>query len=201
MRFFISYSQVPAMATVNDVSRSAKQKRKIRSILRNVDEACSVIDLLPILQSLPLSVVKQFVNQQMQQATSKRISSIYHDVISIDDILPSDVMQHILSFDGFYHPKAVNKQWKELCDMNEKNEMSRLYSSIPLSVIQSSSTYVIHPKRKHLTALEIERGYKGPMNIEYAFECGFSDGDTLLFHDGTHYVKNSKYFDMIQVSI
>ena len=36
----------------------------------------------------------------------------HKDVLSIDDILPSDVMQHTLSFDGFY---AVTKRMRLEC--------------------------------------------------------------------------------------
>ena len=117
---------------------------------------------------------------------------------SVDDILPSDVMQHILSFDGFYHSKAVNKQWKHLCDMNEGNEMTRLYANIPSpSNNQAASTYIIHPKRTHLNAVEIERGYKGPMNIEDAFKKhNLKDGDTFLLHDETHLLYNNEGIDI-----
>ena len=97
-------------------------------------------------------------------------------------------MQHILSFDGLYHPRTINKEWKLLSEKSETSQMRELYKSTIIDQSQknqSISTWIVHPKRKHLNAVEIELGYRGPMNLWWVHQRA-RDGDRLLIHDGVY---------------
>ena len=148
--------------------------------------------LLPILQCLPLSVIKTFVQGQMEAASESTLRSLYFKGLSIDKILPGDVMQHILSYDGLYHAKTVSKKWKLLSDKNEAKYLRKIYQStiVPPSQNQAGSTFIVHPTRTRKHPFEKSLGYKGPMDIKQALDrC--DDGDRLLIHDGKYW----KLFD------
>merc|ERR1712228_627595 len=170
------------------LSRSNMTER----IRRRVSSASTITSLLPMLQQcLSLSQVKQIINEKIEQVPESTINSMYFTGLSIDDILSSDVMQHILSFDNMYRPNAVSKAWKSHSDKNETKYLREVYRStiIPPSQKQSGSTYIIHPKRTKLHRIEKELGYKGPMRIknaldEYAYLM--EGGDRLLIHDGIY---------------
>ena len=149
-----------------------------------IRSASNVTDLLPILQHLPLFALKSFINQQIEQQTAAAQKIIYFNSSSIHDILPSDAMQHILSFGDFYRQKAVSKQWKLLAEQNENIKMNNLYQSVPQT--ESGSTFIIHPKRTHLNSVEIARGFIGPMPIHKALSV-CRDGDRLLLHEANHF--------------
>ena len=118
----------------------------------------------------------------------KELNKTYSHESSINDIFPDDVLQHILSFDDLLHPRMVSKRWKLLSEKNETMHMRELYSSTIIDESQTEqpvSTWIVHPKRRHLNAVEIELGYKGPMNIYDAYKMA-KDGDRLLLHGGAY---------------
>ena len=156
-------------------------------VQESVTSAAKISDLLPMLRHLSLAAVKQFVAQQIEQQ-SGALNKIYFRESSINGIFPDDVLQHILSFDDLLHPRTVNKKWKLLSEKNETMAMRELYRSTIIDQSQENrpiSTWIVHPKRRHLNAVEIELGYKGPMNIYDAYKMA-KDGDRLLLHGGAY---------------
>ena len=171
------------------------EDEKIRVIKDAINSANASTDLVPIMQKLSLSAIKDFVNQQIEHETAHTISSIYYDALSLDSLLTDDVQQNILAFDGLYHSKRVCKKWKLLSDKNETNYLNQVYSDCPAPTIHAKSTLIIHPNRTRPHPIEIKRGFKGPMRFQKAaelFKMQPDFADTLLFHEGTHRVGTSE---------
>ena len=178
------------MATV--VSQFVKDQLRIK-----IQSATSINDLIGVLQHLSLPAIKGFVNQQIEQETLQNANKMYYESFSIQEILPDDVQQCILSSDGLYHPKTICKKWKLLSDKNETIKMRKIYRStmVPPPSNQVGSTYVVHPKRTHLNAIEISLGYKGPFSLSKALNNEhLKDGDRLLIHDGNYTNDNGESF-------
>ena len=96
-----------------------------------VMSASNVTELFPILQHLPLISLKLFINQQIEQQSSTAQRCIYFNASCIYDIMPSDVIQHILSFDDCHRQRAVSRQWKLLAEKNVKNQNEKYVSGNP----------------------------------------------------------------------
>lgn len=158
-----------------------------------VESAQNVCDLLPMLNQVPLDTIKQFMNALINEMTPSAVTKMKYGSLPIDEIIPENTIQHILSF----HPidggniRSVNKQWQKLSDMNEKNYYSKLihrvdqHSTIPYNK-DLNKTCIMHPKRKILTRVEQELGFKGPANILSVGNDGNHPNDRYFFHPG-HY--------------
>ena len=170
-------------------------------IQHRITTAPDVYDLLPIMQFLSLSAIKEFVTDQIDhdlesldpEDPEDTYREIYYNGLSITDILPGDVVQHIISFNDVCRHKAVSKTWKSLSEKSEMTQMRELYRATIVDEShehESAVTWIVHPKRKHLNTVEIELGYKGPLTIDLALyhieKELFGDGDRLLLHDGTY---------------
>ena len=168
-------------------------------IQHRITTAPDIYDLLPIMQYLSLSAIKEFVTHHIDLEsldpgdTEDTYREIYYNALSITDILPGDVVQHIISFNDVCRHKAVSKTWKSLSEKSEMTQMRELYRATIVDEAHehaSAVTWVVHPKRKHLNAVEIELGYKGPLTIDsalYHIENELlNDEDRLLLHDGIH---------------
>ena len=166
------------------IMTSLKMYPRQEQVRNYVGNATNLDDLLPMLKHLSFDAVKAFVTQQIEQESAKKLNKIYYNQLSIEDIPPSDVLQHILGFDGLYHPKAISKHCKALSEKNEMNHFSKLYEATSHND-SVANTLIVHPKRTHLNRIEISLGYRGPMSLEEALDsCG--DGDRLLIHDGVY---------------
>ena len=106
--------------------------------------------------------------------------------MSIEDVLCHNIIQHIISFNLPWTQKAVNSKWNNLANQSEDN-----YNRMRLEELHdpshAGSTWIVHPTRTHLNALEMAFGYRGPVNVidQNALEdC--ADGDRLLIYDGVY---------------
>merc|ERR1719203_1018475 len=119
---------------------------------------------LPFLRLIPLSSIKSLINEHLSNQSKCTLKSIHRKIASIDDILPDDAVQHILSFDGLYHPNAVSTKWKSLSDKNETNYLKKVYAPTIVDeedddAIQYRKTFICHPKRTHPHPYETALGY------------------------------------------
>jgi len=86
--------------------------------LRNhVDESNDIGQLFPWIKLIPLDKVKEFVRNEIQTFGRNE----YFTAMSINEILPPDVVQHVLSFTRvfFSQNSLVCKTWVELIQMNK----------------------------------------------------------------------------------
>ena len=168
-------------------------------VQERLTSALDIEDFLRIIQHLSFSVVKQFVTEQIEHEPQSTFNKIYYNESSIADVFIishsttclyyNAVMQHIISFDDMYHPRTVNKE-QLFSERIERNRMIKLYSSTMIDESQTEqpgSTWIVHPKQRHLNAVEIELGYKGPMSLDNAIKNReMQNGDRLLVHGGVY---------------
>ena len=69
-------------------------------------------DLFPIINSIPKDKLKAFLHQCIDESTPTSLNTMYFNSSSIDQLIPRDVMQHLLSFQALDLKaiKLVNKQ-------------------------------------------------------------------------------------------
>eukprot|EP01084_Bolivina_argentea_P115597 205544_1 len=134
----------------------------------------------------------------------QQIRSVFYASSSIEDILPPELIQHIVSFNHMkpMNIKAVNKTFKTLCDKSENIELKHRENEIKskIGTTQNNQTWIVHPTRQILNEKEIKLGYKGPMNDLYTEDM--KSGDTIIIHDGRYEINNytfptDKNFQMI----
>lgn len=158
----------------NIVSTKSKKKRDLIMTDRFEDElrahvasSNSLKDLLPLLPYISLDVLKQAICQNMNGMQPESIKKMHCNSLSIHKIIPSDLIQHVLSFQGLdlKHVKCVNKQWNKLSNKNEKKYhlalQEKLDQNSPIPYDKSiNNTWIVHSERNKLTRVEKELGFK-----------------------------------------
>ena len=177
-----------------------------------VNQSNNLNDLLPFLHYLPISDIKQFIHQSINKSSSRK--KMYFESISINDILPSDLIQYILSFnalDSFSakYAKIVNTNWRKLSNSNQRNYylqiIQMLNKNSPISYDNNkNNTFIIHPKRKRPTLIEKQFGFKGPYNdifskndYSYTYRLSFeiNKGDRILIYPGDYKIHQDENKD------
>ena len=115
-----------------------------------------ITQLIPILKRLSLESVKMHVNTLCKELNPDEARHMYYNAIPINEALPDDLTQKILSYNGFYHPKKVCKHWKKLSEMNETNHFRQRFAAIKSNVPQNSygTTYIVTQIRKPLLHID-----------------------------------------------
>lgn len=124
-------------------------------------------DLEPLLPYVSLDQLKHALYQTIDEVDDTAIKMMRFDAVSIHKIIPSDIIQHILSFQGLdlKHAKCVNKKWNELSIKNEKKSylalQQRLEQDSPIPYDKSTNnTWILDSERNQLTQVEKEFGFK-----------------------------------------
>ena len=117
---------------------------------------------------------------------------------SINDILPEDIIQYILLFDGIYRHKRVNHKWNLLCNKNETILMRQIYKSFNQQTHDQQNTnkthsnkitnniFIIHPNRIRLNQFELTSGYTSIFNDLISVFNIIRSGDIILIHKGNY---------------
>ena len=87
-------------------------------------------ELIPILEQMPITSVKDIVIHQFEQLKADTAKSIIYSSLPIHEILPDDITQHILSFNKSSKVTIVNKKFKELSDRNTTNYLRDSYNLV-----------------------------------------------------------------------
>ena len=107
---------------------------QLRSALHDyVKAADRSSDLLKMLQYVNLKKLKQFLCGQIDEMVSEKTRAAYHCVLSINNVLPDDLMQHILTFSNFHESTdnwIVCKQWNGLQKLNEETMLRNAYQTV-----------------------------------------------------------------------
>lgn len=166
------------------------------SILHNwTDATVAASELAVFCQFVDLSDLKVFFQNQIDKMDAASTRTAYYGVSSINNILSSDVMQIILSFGHSNQNRSVCKQWNRINIQNEKNMLQTMYRSAmeryPMPFAPKSDTWVLHPNRPSLHAIQIEKkmGFKGPLSAKSLYEnalVGLKPGDRVLVHHGEY---------------
>ena len=156
-------------------------------------------DCLPFLKLISTEKLKQFIHQNLNETTAK---TFYYNSLSIDEIMPTDIIQHILSFqclEELNWTKIVNKQWKKLSNRNEKMRYLKLQESLdkklPDPYKSTNRVIIVHPFRTQLTSIEKKLGFSGPINNMPSAINMLKSGDRLYFHDGTYEFEDCHFND------
>ena len=168
------------------------------ALFQSVNAATTLSDLLSILNCITLPKLKRFVYSEIKQMDGRTTTITYCNAIPIDAILPEDITQHILSFDGYCH-QSICKKWKQLDKVNKENALREVYASSlsvydPSTSVRSGKTWIIHPnlesRKSHLgfsgVIKSTGRGYQNSLRIGGELGAVWQMGDTMLFHEGQY---------------
>eukprot|EP01083_Nonionella_stella_P187238 687482_1 len=165
------------------------QSNCLDSIISYVEKSQTSSDLIKLIPYIPLTALQTFVKHHVHNSSNVLINQMYHDALPMDNILPHDLIQNILSFDCLsIAPRAVSKTFKRLSDKNDLIELKQRNKIIQDPQyefkidFQSGSRWVVDTKRHQLSDEELANGYKGPLNLDNALtQC--QNEDILLLYD------------------
>ena len=154
-----------------------------------VNTATAPLDLFQVLCLANMDDLKQFAHEQITKLNDSESRTAYHSVLPITNVLPNDMMQHILSF-GSFHEKIGNrmicKQWNRLYNLNEEHMLRTAYRSVndkyPDPLPTGNDTWIWHQVRMKLHPLEKRLGFRGPLYGLQAVKTYCKSGDRVLIH-------------------
>eukprot|EP01083_Nonionella_stella_P064116 166835_1 len=159
-------------------------------VLDQINESKSIHDLIPILHAFELTTVQDILKQKVKQMNATDVSSLFCSSLSIEKILPLDIIGHITSFYNMLQVKAVSKTFNKCYHQNEKREIQerekRIASKLNIDGNSTTTTYIVDSTRTELSQNEKRLKYHGPMHdlLDVIINTA-SNGDTILVHDGT----------------
>ena len=158
------------------------QEQQKQSLLKRIDEATSISDIMPMIKYIDLGEIKRILKCKIDASGSEQ-SQMFYDSISIDQVLPMDVIQHITSFNYASETKLVSKAFNKCTKQNENQRTKKREQDIAsiIGINEESKTWVITSKRTELTEQEKEQKYNGPINNFLSAMDMAKNGDTLLF--------------------
>ena len=163
--------------------RLQQQRRTLQDYVNSRND---VQELLPILQHVDiLAQIKPLINAVIEQCDATALNRMYHNSLPLGDVIPDDLLRHVLSFADLYCHRAVSKKWNELSKSNTEVTLRNMYRSVSPS--PKHDTWILHPRRRRLHPIEIAAGFRGPFNdITSLFLAHSRAGDTILVHDGRY---------------
>eukprot|EP01083_Nonionella_stella_P000171 515_1 len=94
------------------------------TILSFINEATDSSELIKLIRLIPLNSLQACVKHCVEEASLSVVNDIYHNVLPMDQTIPYDVIQNILSFNPFsVAQQAVCKSFKALSDKNASIEL------------------------------------------------------------------------------
>ena len=90
-----------------------------------IDNAHHVSQLLPILQLVNIEEIKRLIKNKIRSPDTVRRS--YYRLKSIGDILPPDVIKHVLSFANSNEHQSVCHEWKKICSSHADHDFEKRY--------------------------------------------------------------------------
>ena len=175
---------------------SQHYKKQLHSV---INDAKNLNELLSILRCTSLDKIKLFLDQNVDQLKDIGIKNMLFNAASINQIFPSDIIQHILSFQPFEsHSNCVNKEWNKLSKQNERNYYSKLQKRLnetsPITYNErENSTWIMHQNRTKLREIEKEFNFQGPINV--ISDIMHRDaGDRFLIHPGIYENTDEPYY-------
>eukprot|EP01083_Nonionella_stella_P115339 341852_1 len=172
------------------------QRDMILSSVNQATDSSALINLIPF---LPLHSLQTCAKQYIEDASQSAINKIYHNVIPLDQIIPPDVIQKILSFNPLsIAQQGVSKLFKELSNTNHLNQITQRNKVIQHPKFnfdidfQTGTHWIVYPKRQQLTCDDRALEHKEALDLEETFEqC--QNEDVLLLYDGQHTIYNTLF--------
>lgn len=171
-------------------------------INKKIDSVSKFKELRPIIQQISLNklkqIVKEMVNDETEWDININIKYVYWNTISIDKILSTDIIQHILSFQALdsEHIKYVNKQWNKLSMKNEKLYYLKLFDKTFSPYDENiNTTFIVRWPKNELTVVEKDMGfemlsmYKDDDNLIRIKIPNNIDGNRFIIHKSDKFYK------------
>eukprot|EP01083_Nonionella_stella_P100959 285538_1 len=99
------------------MATSRRSRREM--ILSFVNQATDASDLIKLISFIPLHSLQACAKRYAENTSQSAIDEIYHIALPMDQIIPHDVIQNILSFNPLsLAQQAVCKSFKALSDKN-----------------------------------------------------------------------------------
>eukprot|EP01083_Nonionella_stella_P100240 282425_1 len=159
-------------------------------VLEQINESKSIHDLIPILHAFELTTVQDILKQKVKQMNATDVSSLFCSSLSIEKILPVDIIGHITSFYNMLQVKAVSKTFNKCYHQNKKREIQqrekRIASKLNIDHNPTATTYIVDANRTQLNENEKRMKYHGPMHGLLETINIASNGDTILLCGGTY---------------
>eukprot|EP01083_Nonionella_stella_P102206 290584_1 len=140
-------------------------------LYKRVANATTTCDIIPLLRFIPLDAIQDTILTVIHGMDTETANEIQYKCLSISDILPDDLIQHIVSFSDSLGIKYINKAFNNCYNKNKALELIQRPQSIEKFVFNPSyptvkyeehnKTWIIHPTRTHLNSEEIANGYTG----------------------------------------
>ena len=163
------------------------------SALHNfVTGTSSYAHIFKLLRLLDIENLKVFAHEQIKKMNNGSLRTAHHTILPMNQLLPRDVIQNVLSF-GYVHDKyaikLVCKQWNRLYNLNEDNTLRAAYQRVMDQFLEKlppeNSTWVLEYERRQPKLLPVETrlGLQGPLrNVDEVMErC--KSGDRVLIHE------------------
>ena len=159
--------------------------------------------LKPFYTEIPFHILKQAVSEFINNTNLNGVAlrALYYKVISIDHVLPADILREIISYQGLNdNAKFVNRQWNQLshsirATLYAQMDQHENKYGLPYNH-KTNTTHIISTERNQLTEVEKERGYKmGQVSrvstTEHVIDFkGSISGDRFFIYPGVYKIKN-----------
>eukprot|EP01083_Nonionella_stella_P180185 641881_1 len=172
-------------------------------LCERVRNSQSTNDIIQLLRFIPLEAIEDAIVDAIRDLDTNTVNEIQYKCLSMTDILPDDITQHILSFSDSLNMKYINKAFNNGYNKNRALQLKQRQHIIAkhefnpiVRYEEHNTTWVIHPTRTHLNSQEIANGYKGPLNKLKDVNDAVRSGDKLLFYDGNYIETKLCEFDM-----
>eukprot|EP01083_Nonionella_stella_P280278 953446_1 len=150
--------------------------------LEQINQAQSLFDLIPMLHVIGLSTIQDILTQKVKQMDVTDISNLFCASLSIEKILPIDVIGHITSFHNMSQIKSVSRTFNKCYQQNRKREIQKREKHIA----STTRTHVVDSTRTELNENENRLKYNGPFRDLFDAVQIANDGDTILVYEGTY---------------
>ena len=176
-------------------------------INEDLDKASNLEHLHNYFKCIPFNVLKETIGKIINNNDDKiPIKTLYFNVKSIDNIIPKDIIQYIISFQGLDldNTKCVNKEWNKLSHLNEKMEWLKMVQHEKNDGLDyndiNNKTRIISSKRNQLTKSEKDMGFEicpvsrtvtdGYYHQNIIDISNAKNGDRYFIHPGRYNIKN-----------
>ena len=160
------------------------------NLKRFIEDAVSCDEVFQVMHHVDLNALKDFATQQVQKFTVNQQRATMYSAFSINDLLPRDALQRILSFTdsssilGSFTDASilVCKQWKRLVQRTESRALRALYRELDqrYDLFQSQSdTFIWDGRRTQLHDAEKKLGIRGMIGVSNDLTAS-RPGDTIL---------------------
>ena len=160
-----------------------------KELHKYTDTARTSSDLFPLLQHVDIADLRKFLHGQIDKMSASKACKAYYSM-PINNILPSNVMQHILSFEDCNHYRDVCKQWNQLMNQNEENQIRAIHRSLTeqYSLSKENRIWILHAKRGGLHPLEKKLKYRFLKKLDEVRNQWhrFKSGDCVLVNNGCY---------------